>query len=157
MLSLIWIGHRDGKFFVKDAYRFWTRTIQVVVLTVLGFMIPIFSSINAINILKLNWNERIERILDSQLEASQESWCLNWSLPHYTWLRLERSRACGFGSKILLFSFYSSSLWWSAHTAPWSIWSTSWSLPELFVINLFSFVIWVVYLAMRTIWCALKW
>ena len=40
-----------------DAYRFWTRTIQVVVLTVLGFMIPIFSSINAINILEWKFIE----------------------------------------------------------------------------------------------------
>ena len=51
-IDLICIEHRDGKFFVKDMYRFWTRTLQVVLLTVLGFYIPIFSSINAINILK---------------------------------------------------------------------------------------------------------
>ena len=51
-IGLICIEHRDGKFFVKDMYRFWTRTLQVVLLTVLGFYIPIFSSINAINILK---------------------------------------------------------------------------------------------------------
>ncbi|CBK21918.2 uncharacterized protein [Blastocystis hominis] len=51
-IAFNWLAHRDGKFFVKDAYRFWTRTIQVVLLTVLGFYIPIFSSINAINILE---------------------------------------------------------------------------------------------------------
>ena len=54
-ISFNWLAHRDGKFFVKDAYRFWTRTIQVVLLTVLGFYIPIFSSINAINILEFKW------------------------------------------------------------------------------------------------------
>ena len=54
-ISFNWLAHRDGKFFVKDAYRFWTRTIQVILLTVLGFYIPIFSSINAINILEFKW------------------------------------------------------------------------------------------------------
>ena len=42
---------RENKLFVTDGYRFWTRTIQVLILTILGFLIPIFSSINAINIL----------------------------------------------------------------------------------------------------------
>lgn len=39
---------KENRFFVTDPYRFWTRTLQVLVIAVLGFFIPEFGSINAI-------------------------------------------------------------------------------------------------------------
>lgn len=39
---------KENKLFVTDSYRFGTRTLQVVVISLLGFFIPEFGSINAI-------------------------------------------------------------------------------------------------------------
>lgn len=44
---------KENQLFVTDAYRFWTRTAQVVIVTLIGYFIPVFSSINAINILSV--------------------------------------------------------------------------------------------------------
>ena len=42
---------KENRFFVTDAKRFWSRTIQVLVITILAYLVPKFDSINAINIL----------------------------------------------------------------------------------------------------------
>lgn len=47
------IEKKENRLFVTDAYRFWTRTAQVVTVTLIGYFIPVFSSINAINILSV--------------------------------------------------------------------------------------------------------
>ena len=39
---------KENMLFVTDSYRFWTRTLQVVAISLLGFFIPEFGSINAI-------------------------------------------------------------------------------------------------------------
>ncbi|OAO12029.1 Transmembrane amino acid transporter protein [Blastocystis sp. ATCC 50177/Nand II] len=39
---------KENRLFVTDGYRFWTRTAQVVIITLIGYFIPVFSSINAI-------------------------------------------------------------------------------------------------------------
>ena len=38
----------ENRFFVTDRFRFWTRTCQVFVVSLLGYLIPEFGSINAI-------------------------------------------------------------------------------------------------------------
>lgn len=45
---------RSNKLFVTDSKRFWSRTLQVLITTILAYFIPRFDSINAINIL-LEW------------------------------------------------------------------------------------------------------
>lgn len=45
---------RSNKLFVTDSKRFWSRTLQVLITTILAYFIPRFDSINAINIL-LKW------------------------------------------------------------------------------------------------------
>lgn len=42
---------RANRLFVTDSKRFWSRTLQVLITTVLAYFIPRFDSINAINIL----------------------------------------------------------------------------------------------------------
>lgn len=39
---------KENKLFVTDPFRFWTRTLQVVCISLLGYFIPEFGSINAI-------------------------------------------------------------------------------------------------------------
>ena len=43
---------RSNRLFVTDSKRFWSRTLQVLVTTILAYFIPRFDSINAINILE---------------------------------------------------------------------------------------------------------
>ena len=42
---------RENRLFVTDSNRFWSRTAQVVIITILAYFVPKFDSINAINIL----------------------------------------------------------------------------------------------------------
>ena len=41
----------ENRLFVTDSTRFWSRTLQVVLITILAYFVPKFDSINAINIL----------------------------------------------------------------------------------------------------------
>ena len=99
---------RENRLFVTDSTRFWSRTLQVVLITILAYFVPKFDSINAINILC------ILLLLFSwlfYLVVSLELLFLNYCLLHFIYVFLRRNMDCGSTSKTGL-SWFSLLLYW---------------------------------------------
>lgn len=101
---------RENRLFVTDSTRFWSRTLQVVLITILAYFVPKFDSINAINILC------ILLLLFSwlfYLVVSLELLFLNYCLLFCILRWLGHEMVCGKRLKIGLF-WCCSLEWWSS-------------------------------------------